>query len=55
MLREVTFSPQVGLNKFYKLKKEKRKILTHGNLNTSRSIISMQDALNAYWLAAKKM
>ena len=36
------------------IEKGKRKILTHGNLNTSRSIISMQDALNAYWLAAKK-
>ncbi len=36
------------------IEKGKRKVLTHGNLNTSRSIISMQDALNAYWLAAKK-
>jgi len=32
----------------------KIKYLKHGNLESSRSIMSISDAVNAYWLAAKK-
>ena len=32
----------------------KKKILTHGNLNSVRNIIDITDAMEAYWLAAKR-
>ncbi len=36
------------------IEKGKKKILTHGNLNSIRTIISTYDMCNAYYLAAKK-
>ncbi len=36
------------------IEKGKKKILTHGNLNSIRTLIDTNDALEAYWLAAKK-
>ena len=38
----------------YKKEKGKKKILTHGNLNSVRNIIDISDAMEAYWLAAKR-
>ena len=32
----------------------KRKYLFHGNLNSTRTILDIEDAMEAYWLAAKK-
>ena len=36
------------------IEKGKRKILKHGNLNSIRSIIDISDAMEAYWLTAKR-
>lgn len=36
------------------IKENKRKILEHGNLNSIRSFISLNDAMRAYWLVATK-
>ena len=36
------------------IEKEKQKILKHGNLNSVRTFIDIDDAMNAYWLAATK-
>ena len=36
------------------IEKGKKKILIHGNLNSIRTLIDTNDALEAYWLAAKK-
>ena len=36
------------------IEKGKKKILTHGNLNSVRNIIDISDAMEAYWLAAKR-
>ena len=36
------------------IEKGKKKILTHGNLNSVRNIIDITDAMEAYWLAAKR-
>ena len=33
---------------------EKRKYLFHGNLNSTRTILDIEDAMEAYWLAVKK-
>ena len=32
----------------------KQKVLNHGNLNSTRTLIDIDDATNAYWLAAKR-
>jgi GDP-4-dehydro-6-deoxy-D-mannose reductase len=34
------------------IKENKKKILNHGNLNSIRSFISLNDAMRAYWMAA---
>ena len=36
------------------IEKGKRKVLLHGNLNSFRSIIDIEDAMEAYWLTAKR-
>tara|TARA_B110000438_G_scaffold253641_1_gene259378 strand:- start:1094 stop:2053 length:960 start_codon:yes stop_codon:yes gene_type:complete len=36
------------------IEKGKKKYLTHGNLNSVRNIIDIYDAMEAYWLAAKR-
>ena len=36
------------------IENNKRKTLLHGNLNSFRSILDIDDAMKAYWLAAKK-
>ena len=36
------------------IERGKRKVLEHGNLNSVRAIIDIKDAMNAYWLTAKK-
>ena len=35
------------------IERGKKKILTHGNLNSVRNIIDITDAMEAYWLTAK--
>ena len=37
-----------------RIEKGKQKVLFHGNLNSIRTLIDIDDAVNAYWLAAKK-
>lgn len=37
-----------------KIEKGKKKILKHGNLNSTRTLIDIDDATNAYWLAATR-
>ena len=37
-----------------KIKKNKNYTLKHGNLNSIRTSLSLGDAMNAYWLTAKK-
>ena len=37
-----------------KIEKGRKKILVHGNLNSTRTIIDTEDAMSAYWLVAKK-
>jgi len=44
-----SFATQVAL-----IEKGKQKILKHGNLNSVRTIIDVDDAMNSYWVAAKK-
>lgn len=36
------------------IEKGKKKILEHGNMNSVRTIIDIKDAMNAYWLTAKR-
>ena len=36
------------------IERGKKKILTHGNLNSVRNIIDITDAMEAYWLAARR-
>ena len=36
------------------IERGKKKILMHGNLNSVRNIIDISDAMEAYWLTAKK-
>ena len=36
------------------MKTTKKKVLLHGNLKSLRSIIDIDDAMEAYWLTAKK-
>ena len=37
-----------------RIEQGKQKKLKHGNLNSTRTLIDIDDATNAYWLAAKK-
>ncbi len=37
-----------------KIEKGKKKFLFHGNLNSTRAILDTNDAMEAYWLTAKK-
>tara|TARA_B100000965_G_scaffold404062_1_gene433775 strand:- start:2858 stop:3820 length:963 start_codon:yes stop_codon:yes gene_type:complete len=41
-------------NQISQIEKKKKKILTHGNLQSVRTFVDIDDAMNAYWLAAKK-
>ena len=41
-------------NQIIKIKYNKKKYLEHGNLKSIRSFIDIEDAMNAYWLIAKK-
>jgi nucleoside-diphosphate-sugar epimerase len=36
------------------LKKKKQKVLKHGNLNSIRTFVDIEDAMSAYWLTATK-
>ena len=36
------------------IERGKKKILTHGNLSSIRNIIDISDAMEAYWLTAKR-
>ena len=38
-----------------KIKENKQKILLHGNLNSTRTIMDVRDAMRAYWLAQKNV
>ena len=48
-LFQSTFASQI-----IKMKTKKDKILKHGNLKSIRTSLSLNDAMNAYWLVAKK-
>ena len=48
-LFQTSFAKQIA-----DIEKGKKKILTHGNLNSVRNIIDITDAMEAYWLAAKR-
>ena len=48
-LFQTAFAKQV-----LQIEKKKKKILYHGNLKSKRTIISTWDAMEAYWLTAKK-
>ena len=48
-LFQTSFAKQIA-----DIEKGKKKILTHGNLNSVRNIIDISDAMEAYWLTAKK-
>ena len=37
-----------------RIKSKKQKILFHGNLNSTRTIMDVRDAMRAYWLAAER-
>lgn len=37
-----------------KIKQKKQKFLFHGNLNSTRTIMDVRDAMRAYWLAAER-
>ena len=41
-------------NQIANIEMGKKKILIHGNLNSVRNIIDINDAMEAYWLAAKR-
>ena len=41
-------------NQISQIEKKKKKFLTHGNLQSVRTFVDIDDAMNAYWLAAKK-
>jgi GDPmannose 4,6-dehydratase/GDP-4-dehydro-6-deoxy-D-mannose reductase len=41
-------------NQIIKIKNKKQKILSHGNLDSIRTFIDINDAMDAYWLAATK-
>lgn len=48
-LFQTSFANQIAL-----IEKNKKKILSHGNLESVRSFIDIEDAMEAYWVAAKK-
>ena len=48
-LFQTSFAKQIA-----DIEKGKKKILTHGNLNSVRNIIDISDAMEAYWLTAKR-
>ena len=48
-LFQTSFAKQIA-----EIEKGKRKVLTHGNLNSVRNIIDIYDAMEAYWLTAKR-
>ena len=41
-------------NQIANIERGKKKILIHGNLNSVRNIIDINDAMEAYWLTAKR-
>lgn len=41
-------------NQIVKIEQGKKKFLKHGNLNSIRTFVDIEDAMEAYWLAAKK-
>ena len=48
-LFQTSFAKQIA-----DIEKGKKKTLLHGNLNSVRNIIDITDAIEAYWLAAKR-
>ena len=48
-LFQTSFAKQIA-----DIEKGKKKILVHGNLNSVRNIIDIYDAMEAYWLTAKR-
>ena len=48
-LFQSSFASQIS-----KIEKGKQKILSHGNLNSIRSFLDLHDAMEAYWVTAKK-
>lgn len=48
-LFQTAFARQIAL-----IESKKIKVLTHGNLKSTRTFIDIDDAMEAYWIAAKK-
>ena len=48
-LFQTSFASQIA-----QIEKNKKNILKHGNLNSVRTFIDIEDAMEAYWLTAKK-
>ena len=48
-LFQTSFASQIA-----KIESKKKKFLTHGNLQSVRTFVDIDDAMRAYWLAAKK-
>ena len=41
-------------NQIIKLEKSNGNVLTHGNLNSQRTVLDIRDAMEAYWVAISK-
>ncbi|WP_415290767.1 GDP-mannose 4,6-dehydratase [Candidatus Pelagibacter sp. Uisw_136] len=52
--RRVNLFQTAFAKQIIEIEDNKRKFLYHGNLNSKRTIISTMDAMEAYWLTAKK-
>ena len=48
-LFQTSFANQIAM-----IEKKKKTFLSHGNLNSVRTFVDIDDAMNAYWLAATK-
>tara|TARA_Y200000002_G_scaffold307699_1_gene263843 strand:- start:1246 stop:1683 length:438 start_codon:yes stop_codon:yes gene_type:complete len=52
--RRVNLFQTAFANQIINIEQGKQKILKHGNLNSIRTFIDIDDAMNAYWFAATK-
>ena len=52
--KRLTLFSSNWINQIVQIEKKKLKVLKHGNLNTVRTILDIDDAMEAYWLAAAK-
>tara|TARA_E500000178_G_C16950103_1_gene720813 strand:- start:994 stop:1425 length:432 start_codon:yes stop_codon:yes gene_type:complete len=52
--RRYTLFQSAFAKQIAEIEKDKKKYLQHGNLKSIRTFIDINDAMSAYWLAAKK-